>query len=133
MDVGTLAAPIPIFLPGDLLPGELAHTPPLRSVDRRKKLGNMISAPAAQLTSTISESLVIHVNGKERPNYGITQAAMMSVIFTLLLIWTACGNEQRGSHFELAKAAGDAGGGVKKEDVEMEEAVEPDEDVVRRD
>lgn len=91
----------------------------------------MISAPAAQLTSTISESIVIHVDGEERPNYGITQAAMMSVIFTLLLIWTACGIEQRGSHFELAKAAGDAGG-VKKEDVEMEEAVEPDEDVVKR-
>ena len=89
----------------------------------------MISAPAAQLTSTISESLVIHVNGKERPNYGITQAAMMSVIFTLLLIWTACGTEQRGSHFELAKAAGDAGGGIKgtgKEGIEMEEAVDQD-------
>jgi SHS family lactate transporter-like MFS transporter len=34
---------------------------------------------------------------------------MMSIIFVLLIIWTACGPEQRGSHFELAKAAGDVG------------------------
>jgi len=31
---------------------------------------------------------------------------MMTVIFTLLFIWIACGTEQRGSHFELAAAAG---------------------------
>lgn len=66
----------------------------------------MISAPAAQITSSISESSIIIVHGEERPNYGITQAAMMSVIFTMLIIWTACGNENKGSHFELAKAAG---------------------------
>jgi SHS family lactate transporter-like MFS transporter len=83
----------------------------------------MISAPAAQITSTISENLSIVVDGQERPNYAITQAAMMSVIFVLLLVWTACGNEQRGSHFELAKAAGDAGDvkGTEKA-TEMEDA-----------
>lgn len=86
------------------------------------QLGNMISAPAAQLTSAISESLVIVVDGEHRPNYGITQAAMMSVIFVLLLIWTACGNEQRGSHFELAKAAGDAGTDEKTKQLEAGEA-----------
>ncbi|KAF8536871.1 MFS general substrate transporter [Trichophaea hybrida] len=87
------------------------------------QLGNMISAPAAQITSTISENLSIVVDGQERPNYAITQAAMMSVIFVLLLVWTACGNEQRGSHFELAKAAGDAGDvkGTEKA-TEMEDA-----------
>lgn len=31
----------------------------------------------------------------------------MSVISPLIIIWTACGPERRGSHFELAKAAGD--------------------------
>jgi SHS family lactate transporter-like MFS transporter len=88
------------------------------------QLGNMISAPAAQIASTISESLEIHVNGETRPDYAITQAAMMSVIFTLLLIWTACGNEQRGSHFELAKVAGNAETDQKTrqlEEAEMEE------------
>jgi len=87
------------------------------------QLGNMISAPAAQLTATISENLIIVVDGEERPNYATTQAAMMSVIFVLLLIWTACGNEQRGSHFELAKAAGDAGDAKETEKaLEMEDA-----------
>lgn len=66
----------------------------------------MISAPAAQISSAISERLIIYVHGEERPDYGSTQAAMMSVIFTLLCIWIACGHEQRGSHFELAAVAG---------------------------
>lgn len=71
------------------------------------QLGNMIAAPAAQVASAISERLIIYVNGEERPDYGSTQAAMMSVIFVLLCIWIACGTEQRGSHFELAAAAGE--------------------------
>ncbi|RPA96564.1 MFS general substrate transporter [Choiromyces venosus 120613-1] len=70
------------------------------------QLGNMISAPAAQISSVISEGWIIHVNGEERPDYARTQAAMMAVIFSLLCFWIACGTEQRGSHFELAAAAG---------------------------
>jgi len=93
------------------------------------QLGNMISAPAAQLSSTISENLDIVVNGEHRPNYGITQAAMMSVIFVLLLVWTACGNEQKGSHFELARAAGDLGSDGKAKQLE---AGEPDVELVER-
>lgn len=70
------------------------------------QLGNMVSAPAAQISSAISEGLIIHVNGKEAPDYGTTQAAMMTVIFVLLCIWVGFGYEQRGSHFELAAVAG---------------------------
>lgn len=70
------------------------------------QLGNMVSAPAAQISSAISEGLIIYVHGKEAPDYGTTQAAMMSVIFVLLCIWVACGYEQRGSHFELVAVAG---------------------------
>lgn len=70
------------------------------------QLGNMVSAPAAQISSAISEGLIIYVNGHEAPDYGTTQAAMMSVIFVLLCIWVACGYEQRGSHFELVAVAG---------------------------
>lgn len=70
------------------------------------QLGNMVSAPAAQISSAISEKLIIYVHGKEAPDYGTTQAAMMTVIFVLLFIWVACGYEQRGSHFELVAAAG---------------------------
>ncbi|KAI5805792.1 major facilitator superfamily domain-containing protein [Geopyxis carbonaria] len=87
------------------------------------QLGNMISAPAAQITSAISESLHIYVDGEQRPDYGTTQAAMMSVIFVLLAIWVACGTEQRGSHFELAPAAG-ADGGVGEKARVLEEAEE---------
>jgi SHS family lactate transporter-like MFS transporter len=81
----------------------------------------MISAPAAQIASIISESIEIHVDGEARPDYAITQAAMMSVIFTLLLIWTACGTEQRGSHFELARVAGETGNDEKTRQLEEAE------------
>ncbi|KAI5782534.1 major facilitator superfamily domain-containing protein [Pyronema domesticum] len=70
------------------------------------QLGNMLASPASQITSTISEHRIFYVDGKARPDYGWTQALMMSIIFSLLIVWTACGKEQRGSHFELAKAAG---------------------------
>lgn len=83
------------------------------------QLGNMISAPAAQIASIISEHIHIQVHGETRPNYGITQATMMAIIFVLLAIWAACGDELRGSHFELAHAAGqpdDATGGKEMDD-----------------
>ena len=70
------------------------------------QIGNMISSPMAQIASTISE----HWKDKEgRPNYALTQAVMMSVVFVLTAIWTACGSEARGSKFELAGVAGDEG------------------------
>ncbi|TGZ79082.1 MFS general substrate transporter [Ascodesmis nigricans] len=78
------------------------------------QLGNMISAPAAQITSTVSEKDTVWIDGEERPNYGKTQAGMMSVIFILLAIWVASGREQLGSRFELARAAGDAEGMVEE-------------------
>ena len=92
------------------------------------QLGNMISAPAAQITSSVSESLKIMVHGQERPDYGTTQAAMMSVIFVLLLVWTACGSENRGSHFELAKAAGVDDVSDKNEKMMEEARLETEED-----
>ena len=79
------------------------------------QIGNMISSPMAQVTSTISEHWHVKVwdesTGayKERPNYAMTQAVMMSVIFVLTSVWTACGDEARGSQFELAGVAGAAG------------------------
>lgn len=75
----------------------------------------MISAPMAQISSVIAEGWHIYVPNKEtgeieqRPDYARTQAAMMSVIFVLLCVWTAFGDEAKGTHFELAGVAGDAG------------------------
>lgn len=82
------------------------------------QIGNMISSPMAQIASTISE----HWKTDDgRPNYALTQAVMMSVVFVLTAIWTACGEEARGSKFELAGVAGDAGGMEKNTAVEDEE------------
>ena len=80
----------------------------------------MISAPAAQISSSISESSHIWVSGEERPDYATTQAGMMSAIFGLLMIWVALGTEQRGSRFELVKAAG-LGRGEEGKVMELEE------------
>lgn len=82
----------------------------------------MLASPASQITSTISEYRIMHLaNGGQRPDYGWTQAIMMSVTFSLLIIWTACGPERRGSHFELAKAAGDTNELTGKKDWPSEE------------
>lgn len=99
------------------------------------QLGNMISAPAAQITSTVSEHDRVMINGEMRPNYAKTQAGMMGVIFILQAIWVCAGKEQLGSRFELARAAGDAEGkaleekqrgleGGDKESVELQEATQ---------
>ncbi|BFZ60046.1 hypothetical protein YB2330_001068 [Saitoella coloradoensis] len=78
------------------------------------QLGNMISSPAAQILTTVAESLKkqVTVNGVrvERPDYGTTQAIMMAIIFTWVGVWAAIGKEERGAHFELAAAAGSGSG-----------------------
>lgn len=73
------------------------------------QLGNMLAAPAAQVTSKVSEGRKKMIDGAERPDYAYTQAVMMSVIFLVLTIWVGAGKEKLGSRFEMAKAAGDLG------------------------
>ena len=97
------------------------------------QIGNMISSPMAQIASTISEHWkeYVSVGGKveERPNYGLTQAVMMSVVLVLTAIWTACGEEARGSKFELAGVAGVDHGAVKEvQDKEREQVQEQEEE-----
>lgn len=113
------------------------------------QIGNMISSPMAQIASIISESWHIRVwipgqGGEEgawetRPDYARTQAAMMTVIFILTCVWTACGDEARGSKFELAGVAGGdaaAGGnledGKKVIDEEDEDTGRPNENMTRK-
>lgn len=90
------------------------------------QLGNMISAPAAQIDAALAEGNPTMVNGKMVPSYGMTQAGMMSIIFVFLAIWAAVGNEQLGSRFELAAAAGDNEASQKEG---LEKAVESGESV----
>ncbi|ODQ51814.1 MFS general substrate transporter [Saitoella complicata NRRL Y-17804] len=75
------------------------------------QLGNMISSPAAQILSSVAESLkrpTALSNGTivERPDYATTQAIMMAIIFVWVGVWAAIGKEERGSRFEEARAAG---------------------------
>ena len=94
------------------------------------QIGNMISSPMAQIASQISEHWYVRVwssknnEYEEVPGYAKTQAAMMSVIFILLCIFTACGDEAKGSRFELAGVAGEeatmANIGSEKEDASTE-------------
>lgn len=97
------------------------------------QLGNMLAAPAAQVTSAVSEGRRKWVKGKdgvmvEGPDYAFTQAVMMSVIFMVLAVWVAAGKEKLGSRFEMVRAAGDVaavedmqGGGVNVVEKELEE------------
>jgi len=77
------------------------------------QIGNMISSPMAQIASHISENWRVQTWSSKNneyelvPGYAKTQAAMMSVIFVLLCIWAACGDEAKGSKFELARVAGE--------------------------
>lgn len=92
------------------------------------QIGNMVSAPMAQISSVISESwhIWLWVPGstegsgtwEERPDYARTQAAMMSIIFVLTCVWTACGSESRGTRFELAGVAGDTDAVPRGKEVE---------------
>ncbi|KAF8458159.1 major facilitator superfamily domain-containing protein [Terfezia claveryi] len=95
------------------------------------QIGNMISSPMAQIASTISEHWKVYltVGGKieERPNYGLTQAVMMTVVLVLTAIWTACGDEARGSNFELARVAGDEFSMEKDEAMADEEEMKGEE------
>ncbi|KAF8758995.1 transporter [Rhizoctonia solani] len=69
------------------------------------QIGNMISSPAAEMVTGISEKNFITHNGKRvegniRSYYGIATA----IIAILLAFWTAVGKEAKGSHFENAVA-----------------------------
>lgn len=94
------------------------------------QIGNMISSPMAQIMSVISEGWHIYVRGadgklEERPDYGKTEAIMMTIIFILTCFVTACGGEARGSKFELAGVAGEEARPVGKSVEESEEGGKP--------
>ena len=98
------------------------------------QIGNMISSPMAQIASHISEHWMVRVwnpkKGEFRqvPDYAKTQSIMMSIIFILLCICAACGDEAKGSKFELARVAGEEAAVVnmKTKEAEGKESLEND-------
>lgn len=102
------------------------------------QIGNMISSPMAQIASHISENWRVRTwSSKDNkyelvPDYAKTQALMMTVIFVLLCICAACGDEAKGSRFELAGVAGEGVIAVntKEKNDAIKESVENDKEEV---
>ena len=67
----------------------------------------MLSAPAAQIQTVAASNWIQDTprNGPQ-PNYSQVMAIVMSIVFTVVAIFTSCGQERLGSHFELARRAG---------------------------
>ena len=78
------------------------------------QLGNMLSAPAAEI-QTVSASAWIE-NGK--PNYSQVMTIVMCMVFSTTAILTACGQERLGSRFDLVERAG-AVSSIEREQLEL--------------
>jgi len=70
------------------------------------QIGNAISSPAAEIVTAISERKFVTFKGKKVEAFGPTMGIATAIIAVSLAFWTAMGREQRGSHFEAARAAG---------------------------
>ncbi|KAG9094226.1 hypothetical protein FS749_012865 [Ceratobasidium sp. UAMH 11750] len=68
------------------------------------QIGNMISSPAAEMVTAISERTFITERGKRVEAFGPTMGIATAIIAILLAFWTAVGKEAKGSHFENAVA-----------------------------
>lgn len=67
----------------------------------------MLSAPAAQIQTVAASGWIKRTpNNGLKPNYSQVMAIVMSIVFVAVAIFTACGQERLGSHFELVKRAG---------------------------
>lgn len=80
--------------------------PPFQSLTLLCTLGNMLSAPAAQIQTVAASNWIRPTQNGPKPNYSQVMAIVMSIVFTAVAIITSCGSERRGSHFELAQRAG---------------------------
>ncbi|KAF8610771.1 MFS general substrate transporter [Ceratobasidium sp. AG-I] len=83
------------------------------------QIGNMISSPAAEMVTGISEKTFINHMGKQVEAFGPVMGVATAIIAVLLAIWTAVGKEAKGSHFENAVAGhGVVDPGAAKPDIE---------------
>ena len=70
------------------------------------QIGNAISSPAAEIVTSLSEHHKITYKGKKVEAFGPVMGIATAIIALSLAFWTAIGKEQKGSHFEVAQAAG---------------------------
>ena len=113
-----------------VFPGTVYQLGTLFTQSKGKSLietGNMLSAPAAQIQTVAASNWIKDTphNGPQ-PNYSQVMAIVMSIVFTVVAILTSCGQERLGSHFELARRAGEsenieAGEETMKGDLDLED------------
>jgi hypothetical protein len=70
------------------------------------QLGAMASSPCTEMVNTIAEANHVEYRGKQVESYSQVIIVVVAICASLLVLCCAFGPERRGSHFELAKAAG---------------------------
>ena len=79
-----------------------AATAPCRLPRYLLPAGNVVSSPAAEIATTISERTFITYEGRGPQIFGPTTGMATAITAITLAFWTAVGKEQRGNYFEAA-------------------------------
>ncbi|KAK4446621.1 major facilitator superfamily domain-containing protein [Podospora aff. communis PSN243] len=89
------------------------------------QLGNMISAPSAQIVNLLAEkNFVTSKSGRQVEAYGPIMGVATAIIATGIVVTVALGPERRGREFEKVKPAGMNVGGEERYDLESPTKVE---------
>lgn len=80
------------------------------------QLGNAASSASAQIEATAGLHLRVFVRGQDRPDYGLISAIIIGIVAFCLICCCLVGKEAKGAHFEDAKLATQAGGGLDRAD-----------------
>jgi hypothetical protein len=70
------------------------------------QIGEMVSSPSSQLVNTIAEAHHVNNHGKQVEAYGPVTLGFIAICAAILVVCSSFGPERRGSHFEVAAAAG---------------------------
>ena len=71
-------------------------------------VGNMLSSPAAQISTVAASNWIRDTPSGPKPNYSQVMTITMCIVFAACAIIMACGQERLGSRFELVTRAGAA-------------------------
>ncbi|KAJ5981882.1 hypothetical protein N7499_009061 [Penicillium canescens] len=72
------------------------------------QIGNMLSSPAAQISTVAASNWIRDTPSGPKPNYSQVMTITMCIVFTACAIIMACGQERLGSRFEVVTRAGAA-------------------------
>jgi SHS family lactate transporter-like MFS transporter len=70
------------------------------------QVGEMVASPSSQIVNTLAEANHINSRGKQVEAYGPVTLVFVAISAGILALCSAFGPERRGSHFEMAAAAG---------------------------